>query len=347
MQIVFMNRLTKAADETSGGCAQVWIGEEEGIWSLGWREFAAGEDQADSLWFEGSSWNELLGVYRHQLAVKMAEGYRALIDGAFHEEEQATARNQEQLKLQYYSELYGNETVHEELCAWRRRQSSAERKAPYLLASNRLLRLLSAYLPRTMEELLQIPGVGDAKAAQYGEEILGITSAAERSHEFPLSWVAGKIEEQAYVSWLYKQKEIKYRKQLDRLRLRRLILQGMADGLGMEELKERGACTRREVLETVEELDKEGYRVDPLIDRELSEMAPEDQKNAWEAYRELGDLLLKPVLHKVYGEQFAPAGGLEPYYERLRLLRIRFRQENGAYRHEGGAKAGGDKGRPA
>lgn len=337
MQIVFMNRLCKNSGEHPGDFSQLWIGKEEGVWSLGWRDYEGEKECSDFVWYEGSSWNELLGVYRHQLAIKMGEGYRPLIDGVFHEEESVTGKNREQLKLQYFSELHGNEAVYEELCAWRRQKSSSERKAPYLLASNRLLRLLSAFLPRTQEELLQIPGMGETKASQYGPEILAITSSAERSHSFPLQWVAGEIEEQAYISWLYKQKEIKYRKQLERLRLRRLILQGIADGCGLEELKDRADLTRREILEAVEELDKDGYIVDPLIDRELEEMPFGEQKAVREAYAELGDLFLKPVLHNVYGEGFAPAGGLDLYYERLRLLRIRFRRETSSYPDEHGA----------
>ncbi|MFD1773270.1 HRDC domain-containing protein [Paenibacillus rhizophilus] len=328
MQIVFMNRLSKNSGDSTGGFAQLWIGEEEGEWRLGWRDFGEIPESVDSLWYEGSSWNEMLGVYRHELAVKMGEGYRPLIDGVFHEEEALTGRNQEQLKLQYYSEQNVNESIYEELCGWRRKKASSERKAPYLLASNRLLRLLSSFLPHTEEELLQIPGVGEAKASQYGPEILAITSAAERSHSFPLSWVGGEVDEESFTSWLYKQKEIKYKKQLERLRLRRLLLQGIADGCGIEELKERSASSRREILEAVEELEKDGYIVDSLIDRELESMPSVEQEAVWSAYREIGDMLLKPVLHKVYGEDIASAGSLDLHYERLRLIRLRFRRES-------------------
>ncbi|MDT3425058.1 hypothetical protein J2Z22_000571 [Paenibacillus forsythiae] len=328
MQIVFMNRLSKHSGGSAGDFAQLWIGEEEGVWRVGWRDCGEAPESAGSLWYEGSSWNEMLGVYRHELAAKMGEGYRPLIDGVFHEEAAVTGRNQEQMKLQYYSELHGNETVYEELCAWRRKRSSLERKAPYLLASNRLLRLLSAYLPRSVEELLQIPGVGEAKAEQYGPEILAVTSAVERSHTFPLNWVSEEIDDGFFTSWLYKQREMKYKKQLDRLRQRRELLQGIADGCGLEELKARSHLSRREILEAAEELEKDGYMVDPLIQRELEDMPSGEQEAVWNAYRELGDVFLKPVLHKVYGEEAARAAGLDMRYERLRLIRIRYRREN-------------------
>lgn len=330
MQIVFMNRLSRMSGVEQEIFAQLWIGEEEGIWHLGWRDFADGRETDDSIWYEGGSWNEMLCVYRHELAMKMGDGYRPLIDGVFHEDENLNSRNQEQLKLQYYSEQHGNEAVYEELCAWRRGKASSERKAPYILASNRLLRMLSAFLPRTPEELLQIPGVGEGKASQYGTDWLNITSAALREHQFPLSWVNETVEEEAFASWLYKQKEMKYKKQLERLRLRRILLQGIENGLGMEQLKAAGGVSRREVLEAVEELEKEGYSVEKLIEGELKEISQDELNNIWTAYELLGDSFLKPVLYKAYGEAFAPDEGLDLYYERLRLIRIRFRREREA-----------------
>lgn len=325
MQIVFMNRMSKAggAEERF---AQLWIGEEEGIWRLGWREFEGPEAPEDVIWYEGGSWSEMLCVYRHELAIRMGEGYRPLIDGAF-EEEQLPAKGLEPLRLQFYSEQCANEQIYEELCSWRRSRASAARKAPYLLASNRLLRLLSTFLPRTVEELLQIPGIGEGKAAEFGDQWLEITSKAERGFGFPLDWVREATDEEAFASWLYKQKEQKYKRQLERLRLRRLLVQGIEAGFGLEELREKSGVNRRELIEAVEELERDGYSVDPLIDKELSAMPEEERESVRLAFGELGDLFLKPVLHKVYGPEFTAAGGLDSYYEKLRLIRIRFRRD--------------------
>lgn len=327
MQIVFMNRLSKHANNVQEMFAQLWIGEEEGVWSLGWKDFVHAEEITDNLWYVGASWSEMLSVYRHELAVKMGEGFRPLIDGIFHEEDSLPSRNTEHLKLQYYSEQHCNEQIYEQLSSWRRVRSSSERKAPYILASNRLLKLLSTYLPQTPEELRQLPGVGEGKASQYGAEWLAITAAAPRDHQFPLNWVNRQVDEESFVSWLYKQKELKYKKQLERLRLRRLLLQGIEQGLGMDQLKEDCGVSRRELLEAVEELEKEGYSVEKLIAQELANMPQEQQDAVWNAYMELGDVFLKPVLYKVYGEEFSAPGGLDLYYEQLRMIRIRFRRE--------------------
>lgn len=326
MQIVFMNRLSRVTGRQEV-FAQLWIGEEEGVWRLGWRDFSVTEEMTDNIWYEGGSWNEMLCVYRHELAVKMGDGYRPLIDGVFHEEEVQNGRNQEHLRLQYYSEQHGNEAVYEELCAWRRGKASSERKAPYILASNRLLRMLSAFLPRTTEELMQIPGVGEGKATQYGAEWLNITLTVERTHQYPLSWVRECVDEEDFISWLYKQKEMKYKKQLEQLRLRRVLLQGIENGQSMEQLKALSGVSRREVLEAVEELEKDGYSVEKLIELELKEVPLSEQEGIKTAYQLLGDSYLKPVLHKAYGEEFTPAEGIDLYYERLRLIRIRYRRE--------------------
>ncbi|WP_379133104.1 HRDC domain-containing protein [Paenibacillus sp. sgz500958] len=331
MQIVFMNRLSKNAGRDEEVFAQLWIGEEDEVWSLGWRDFPDTGDSGESrgsIWYEGGSWSEMICVYRHELAVKMGEGYRPLLDGTFHEEDSLPSRNIEHMKLQYYSEQHSNEKVYEELCAWRRGRASSERKAPYILASNRLLKLISAFVPKTPEELLQIPGVGESKASQFGADWLAITAEAPREHGFPLGWVYKEVDEEAFVSWMYRQKELKYKKQLERLRLRRLLLQGIERGLNMEQLKEECGVSRRDLLEAVEELEREGYTAEKLISHELAGMPQSEKDKVWNAYTELGDTFLKPVLFKVYGEDFSAPGGLDFYYERLRLIRIRYRRSH-------------------
>ena len=81
MQIVFMNQMSGADESGHLRSAQVWIGEEEGGWRLGWRNMEPDGEVSDDEWYEGSSWNELLCVYRHQLAKKLGEGFRPLVEG--------------------------------------------------------------------------------------------------------------------------------------------------------------------------------------------------------------------------------------------------------------------------
>ncbi|SMF75191.1 Ribonuclease D [Paenibacillus uliginis N3/975] len=328
MQIVFMNQMSRndgASDENS---AQVWIGEEEGMWRLGWRDIEPDGHAQDDDWYEGSSWQELLCVYRHRLTMKLSEGYRPVIEGIFHEPEDSKGKNHAALKLQCYSELYGSEELYTELCAWRRRKAAAGRKAPYFIASNRVLRLISAFTPQTEEELLQLPGIGSNKAAEHGADWIEMTSKLERITAFPLDWVFRQLKEEEFLSWLYKQKEHKYKQELENYRMSRTMLMGIAEGLTLDQLSQNTGMSRRDLVEHLEGLEKEGYDTELLIRMELESMPDTEQSAIWKAFEELGDTFLKPVMQRVYGQEPAAEGGMEQRYERLRLIRIRFRRQH-------------------
>ncbi|GAF06205.1 hypothetical protein JCM16418_154 [Paenibacillus pini JCM 16418] len=291
-----------------------------------WRDFLSGDDVLDSSWYEGSSWNEMLCIYRHELAIKLGEGFRPLIDGTFHEENELKGRNHVAQRLYCYSELHTNEELYAELTSWRRKKAAIERKAPYFIGSNRLLRLISAFVPQSLEELLQLPGFGESKAGEYGSEILEISCRSEREKGFPLDWVPQQVSNEEYMAWLYKQKEQKYKHDLEQYRTRRMMLRGIADGKNLLQLEQECELSRRDLLEMMENLEKEGYDTEPLIMYELQEMSEEEQKRVWSAYEELGDGYLKPVLQQVYGTDTVSGAAMELLYERIRLIRIRFRR---------------------
>ncbi|GGA38305.1 HRDC domain-containing protein [Paenibacillus physcomitrellae] len=328
MRIVFLNSMERRLQERAGHAdlAQVWIGEEGGVWRIGWDEEGAAGTKGQ-IWFEGESWSDMLSHYRYQLAVKLADGFRPVISGIFHEEE--GHRGMWTQKLYCYSELNGSEEVYAELSAWRRQKAAAAGKAPYLIASNRLLRLISAFLPQTEEELTQLPGVGEVKAAEYGEEIVAITARIERNWQFPLDWVEQELDEEIFRSWMYKQKESRFKAEIERSSLRKQLLEAIREGQSLERIQDFTGLSRREAIEQLEQLEKEGYDTEALVERELTGLPQEEQTAIWNAYLELGDALLKPVLHKVYGaDTMQPGSGeLERRYEWLRLMRIRYRRE--------------------
>lgn len=327
MQIVFMNQMSRVSEASDEHSAQVWIGVDEGIWRLGWRDIEADGYKEDEDWYEGSSWQELLCVYRHRLAMKLSEGYRPVIEGIFHEPDDSKGKNHAAQKLQCYSELYGSDELYTELCAWRRRKAAAGRKAPYFIASNRVLRLISAFVPQTEEELLQLPGIGANKAAEHGAEWIEMTSRVERTTSFPLDWVFSALKEDVFLSWMYKQKEHKYKQELEDFRMGRVMLMGIAEGLTLDQLEETTSLTRRDLVEQLESLEKDGYDTELLIRMELESLPEVEQSAIWRAFEELGDTFLKPVMHRVYGQEPVIEGGMEQLYERLRLIRIRFRRQ--------------------
>lgn len=335
MQVVFMNQMCRAGVCEEDSPAHVWIGEEEGQWYLGWGEAESDGTTRDETWYEGGSWQELLCIYRHGLAKKLGEGFRPVIEGVFHEPENFKSKSHHALKLQCYSELHVSEEFYTELCAWRRRKAAAGRKAPYFIASNRVLRLISAFVPKTLEELLQLPGIGSSKAEEHGAEWLEMTAGMDRTVSYPLDWVDGELGEEEFRSWMYKQKEHKYKQELEHFRLSRTMLKGINEGLTLEELSDRTGLTRRVIVELLEGLEKEGYDTELFIRTELAEMPENELLEIWKAYEELGDKFLKPVLQRVYGPEAAEGGELEPVYERLRLIRISFRRSREQQRNAG------------
>ncbi|GGH13986.1 HRDC domain-containing protein [Paenibacillus segetis] len=334
MRVVFLNSLEKKEDRKISCAAQVWIGEEDGIWRMGWNEVKDEEEQ-EHIWYEGVSWSEMLHVYRHRLVMKLSEGFRPVIEGIWDEKEDLHGRGMTAQKLVCYSELNGNEPLYLELCSWRRKKASSERKVPYLIASNRLLRLISVFCPQTMEELLQLPGFGENKAKEYGMELLEMTQVIERTTSFPLDWALLELDEETFRSWLYKQKEAKFRAEMEKFTTRRNVLEYINEGLCVEQIAIRAGIERREAVELLEDLEKDGYNTDHLIETELKEMPDGEQVAVWKAYEEMGDTFLKPVLQRVYGQEAAEGSNLEKLYERLRLIRIRYRRQRESVRSAG------------
>lgn len=72
------------------------------------------------------------------------------------------------------------ETQLAALKAWRRDFARRQRVAPYVILHDRTLAELLLRRPETVEELLQIPGIGPQKARKYGEEILEALQQAGR-----------------------------------------------------------------------------------------------------------------------------------------------------------------------
>ncbi|MDQ8191997.1 ATP-dependent DNA helicase RecQ [Roseibacillus persicicus] len=64
--------------------------------------------------------------------------------------------------------------VYSRLADLRTRLCKEEGCAPYMVLSNRALEGLARALPKTINEALEIPGIGPAKAGQYGEQFLAI-----------------------------------------------------------------------------------------------------------------------------------------------------------------------------
>jgi len=328
VQIVFLNRL----DRVNGGTesrGQVFIGEDQGTWTAGWRD-AGGDAGAEEIWYEGVSWEELLAAFRHGAAGKMREGYRPLVDGML---EQPMWEREPSLPLliQCYAELQPeNPELMAALKQWRRAKASEEKRSAYLVATNRELHLLAVYVPRSAQELSQLPGFGKQKTEKYGADIVALLRESPRTHAFPLDWVAQAVDPDRFSEWMFRLKEEKYGRALSSVRDKRALLSGIREGKSMAELEQQLRIERRKLVERIERLDEEGYDVRPIVERELASVPPEEWRQASEAMAQLGDRYLKPLLRSIYGETVSDPQELERLYEKLRMMRIRFRREREA-----------------
>ena len=62
--------------------------------------------------------------------------------------------------------------LYERLRAWRNGRAEAAASPPYTIVTNAQLVDLVRRRPRSLAELQQVPGIGEKKAASFGEELL-------------------------------------------------------------------------------------------------------------------------------------------------------------------------------
>ncbi len=326
MQIVFLNTFEKREEDGNIASAQLSICERQGVWSVLWLAAGSKQDAADA-WFEGTSWEELIAAFRHGVARMMGKGYTPVIEGML--DDRKAGDGSIIPMLQCYGELFADQALFQLLRQWRRNKASEEKRSAYLIATNRILWMISAFVPHTAEELLQIPGWGTAKHKAYAEEVLAITSSSARSTSFPLHWVERELDSAAFTEWLFRQKELKYKSEMERYSVKKRLLSALQQGCTLAQLEEELELPRRELLNRIEQLEAEGYNADSLVDRELAGIPEEERQLVRDALELVGDKYLKPVLQQVYGKaerEGTDEPSVDRLYERLRLIRLQFRR---------------------
>jgi ATP-dependent DNA helicase RecQ len=71
-----------------------------------------------------------------------------------------------------------NTPLVEALRAWRLGEARQRAVPPFVVLHDRTLLAIAASQPRSIAELLDVPGIGPAKVATYGEAILSVVAAA-------------------------------------------------------------------------------------------------------------------------------------------------------------------------
>jgi len=325
LNLVFVNSMEKMADDQmlSG---QISIFEQHGRWQVIWNEQDRSGKTLQEDWYEGTGWEEMMRVFRMRIAEKLSQGFLPVLEGITENFDMPKGREEAQQMIICYSELNRNEKLYQELREWRKSVAYKENRAAYIIATNRILGLISAYIPKTKEELKQIPGFGAHRMERYGDAILHMTARYERTTEFPLNWVAERLDRKQFTMWYYRQKHVRFQKELDEHELRKAILERIGQGATLAVIGEQLELTLREVVQWIELLDEEGYDLSRLLDRELSLMPDQLREPALKAFSKLGDQYLKPILQAVYGEDLPEGLDLNQTYAWLRILRIHYRR---------------------
>ncbi|SDC01382.1 HRDC domain-containing protein [Paenibacillus sp. UNCCL117] len=327
MDVLFLNSMEKVDERGVVFTGRVSIGEQQGVWYVMWTEDTESGASIQESWYEGLHWDEMLNAFRQRVIAKQCEGYKPLLEVRVSELDALDARSAYTSMLHFYSEGHADEALYEELRQWRLKQASQEGKAPFIVATNRLLKMISAFIPHTEEELRQIPGMGKARAGKFAKDILSLTAQVERSTAFPLDWVGDKIDPLKLNGWLLEEKERKRKAESDKLENKRMLLEAIARGETLDELQSTIQVQRRELVGWVEELDKEGYDLGPYIDLILARVPDSEREQAWQAFEQQGDRYLKPILQQIRKPELLTPKETELAYEWLRFLRLKFRQE--------------------
>ncbi|WP_438431760.1 HRDC domain-containing protein [Gorillibacterium sp. sgz500922] len=319
MSLVFLNSFERTGDAGEKEQARLGIQQAEEGWQIWW-SCGEGEEATEEMWFEGASWMQLMDRFRLGLKTKQSEGYAPLIETLAEEKGFVFSRR---VQLLYcYSEHHYRPDAFERLRLWRREHAKQEGKSAYIIASNRMLQMISAFLPQTPEELAQIPGIGDNRLKAYGAEILAITGEYAPETPFPLDWVAAAVHPDDFAAWQVLTERERFRQQADRLEHRKQIMDRLAQGDGLGELAKALKTSRRDILNHLEELNREGCDMDRLLETELAHVKPELREMAEQLFCELGDRYLRPVVNRLMPAAEAGSKEVEQTYEWLRLERI-------------------------
>ncbi len=324
MNIVFLNTFEKKTEDGVTQLAQVSIAEHKGEWHVHWNEEHESGKQLQVTWYEGLSWDELVSIFFIQFKQKMDEGYVPVINLDMQLGEQPSSKSKHAKILDFYSSLHPNEVIYEELRSWRRSQAIKESKAPYMLATNQMLRMISVFLPHTALELSNIPGCGRNKTNPYAHAMLAITTKEQRSTSFPLDWVIHQVDMAQFEQWISEQKKRRDFIEQERDSHKRKLIELMHQGTSIDDMQASLLISRRDLLLWLEELDREGYNVIPLADAELAFIPELWKEKAWELFETVGPRYLKPILLKLTEQENVQIDEIERAYDWLRLLRIKF-----------------------
>jgi hypothetical protein len=325
MYLIFVNSLERKS-ETKTEMGKVSIHEEHGKWTALWTSPDLQGTQQVDCWYEGTSWSDLLGNFKYGVAQKLADGFIPLVQDFSFQTEKSEGQNRA-LLLEFYSELHMDEPLYQALKEWRLKRSKTEKKAPYLIATNRMLKMVATFVPHTREELMQLPGFGKQRSMQLANELCAITGTMTQPEKFPLIWVKDRVDQPTLQSWLLKQKEERAKRELDAGQRRKAMLLAMTGGQTFVAACEACGINLRDGAQLLEDLERDGYELGGWLQLQW-DCFPNDmfnKENALEGFEELSDRFLKPVLLRQFTEQQLAGKNQDEMYAWLRIVRLYYR----------------------
>jgi hypothetical protein len=277
-------------------------------------------------WYSGEDFEQALRSLKQEQALKWQLGFRPLV-ADFAGVAEKSDNQIRALMLDYYSESRADEALFHALKEWRLKRSKAEKKAPYLIATNRMLRMVATYFPQSREELLQLPGFGKQRSMQLATEICLMTKDLKQPRPFPLDWVKAEVDESAFEAWAIQQREEKTKREIDADVRRKNMLIAVSTLQTFPDLCATCNVNLRDGAQLLEELERDGYDLISWLDMQWDCFPDEliSKEAALEGFEELGDRFLKPVLIRQFSEKELSSKNQDELYAWLRIVRLYYR----------------------
>ena len=219
---------------------------------------------------------------------------RSKITGQLQEVEERAPTKANKAELEYNHALFAI------LRSRRKELADAAGVPPYVVFSDRTLVEMSAYTPQTPESLLNISGVGQVKAQQYGEIFLELIQSYCKKHgiiETQRSTPAKAAKTKSSAGQRYK-----------------LIGEAYNAGESFQELVERYAVTPATIIDHLLKYCTEENKLRDLAEfQTLARSTPLMQAAVFAAFDEVGIDFLKPAFDRLNGAVS---------YDELKILRL-------------------------
>jgi len=232
---------------------------------------------------------------------------RETVFGVMQEAERVRTKSSKKVEVEYNSALFA-------ILRQKRKELADESGVPpYVIFSDKTLTEMAAYFPQSLESLLNISGVGQAKLKQYGHAFVEVIKAycekhkiAERPHPQPFPQRGKGASPSPAGRGVRGEGELPARS--------RIVGEAFNDGASVKELMERHGVVANTILDHLNKYVLAGNKV--RSDNELPSLTsstPDQQQAAFAAFDELDTTFLKPVFDKLNGELS---------YDELKILRM-------------------------